>query len=329
MPISKFAVHIAHALADYLSEDNTALLPVGYIYGRDNSAVLNPYTAGNISQKAIGFAASAVTGAMKYSFGFWSAPAGSPSPLSYNTPAVSSLLSVPGVDGVDRAIQMAQHFGLLADLARGVSLVERLQLSETDRRSDIIGDHGFKAVNPDNLYQNLIIQEDCHRILAFLTHKDNWHEKTSGKRIIKAIQTFFNIRPEHIEHEKRTLLNSFVEIPVPKDQEEDFEIIGEVQSTMTPSSAPQEFLRPENALLKLIYEKALVLKAKLADEIIISVARPNNSNGTGVSRQYSSGSPQDTSEQRASTTQQSNGASSSSSRSNKSNSNRSTQFPLS
>jgi hypothetical protein len=319
MPISKFAIQVAHALADYLSEDNTAALPPAYQYGIDNSAVLNPYTATNMSQKAVGLAASAAMRALKYSYSFWGEPAPSPSPLNYNTPAVSNLLSVPGIDGLDRAIHMAKHFGLLEGLNQGESLVEILKSPDTNRRSALVNHGGFHAVDPSNQLKNVIIQSDCEHILGFLTHKDNWYNKTSGRRIISTIQTFFKISADQIENEKKALMR----------YHDDFEMIDNNHVSLPPSSIPAEFFHPENALLKLIYEKTQALNLSLANEMIHSVSYPSNSHSqhSTVSRQYSSSSARNTSSKPASSSHQSNASSSSSS--SRSASNNSPQFKFS
>jgi hypothetical protein len=256
---------------------------------------------------------------VKYSYSFWAGSVPSPSPLSYNTPAVSSLLSVPGIDGLNRAIQMARHFGLLEEPGKGESLVDILKSSDASRRSDLINSTGFNVIDPNNQLQNIVTQTDCDRILAFLTHKDNWHEKTSGRRIISAIQSFFKITADQIEKEKRALIN----------YGNDFEMIEDTQSVHPPSPVPAEFFRPDNALLKLIYQETLALKLTLTDEILYSVSYPSNSHSqhSTVSRQYSSNSVRNSSTKPISSSHQSNASSSSSS--SRSASNSSPQFKFS
>lgn len=272
MPISKFAVQIAHALADYLSEDNTAMLPSAYHYGADNSAVLNPYTASNISQKAMGLVASGARGAL-VSFGFWSAPS-KPSPSNYNTPATSSYLSVPGVEGVDRAIQMATHFGIIQTQSQGESLVEILKTESSGRRSDLINEHGFNGTDPANILENRITHADCEHILSFLNHKDRWVERTSGQRILHALKSFLCISDRELEDEKKSLVNDHIEQPEDRDETIDFEIVGSVHNTGAESYAPAEFKTPEKILLKIIYDKTDVLKKSLVNETIIHTQAP-------------------------------------------------------
>lgn len=240
MPISTFAVQIAHALADYFVDDNTVALPDGYQYGADNTAVLNPYSVSNLGQKAYGIASATLSR-------FWSTP--SPSPHSYHTPTSSNYLSVPGIEGLDRALQMAQHFGLIRDATQGENLVDCLKSIRSEganrtTRSDLVGNLGFDIIDPQHSSGEQISIQDCKNILSFLTHPDNWKDKKSGKRILKAIQEFFKISDERVNEEKQKTLDSFVNV-------EDYVFLGQDDSP-----TPRMFIDPRYADCKLIYEKA-------------------------------------------------------------------------
>lgn len=278
MPISKFAIEIAHALADYLSKDNTALLPTAYEYGKDesNKALLNPYTASNLTRTATGYAASAAKGAVSsamVSFGFWAPtpPPQTPPAHSFgSTPSISSTMSIPGLEGINRAIKIAKVFGLLEEEGRGDALVDILKTEGEGRRSGLMNE-GFNAINPSNRYINDIIQADCDRILTFLTHPQKWYQRTSGRRVLAAIQGFLRITEAQVQQERQELDNAFIETPDNQDDEEGYDIIGTLHSTLDETQAPPEFCVPEMALHKLIYEKAYALKTSLQNEVLTPI----------------------------------------------------------
>lgn len=253
-----FAKKIADLLIVYLDKTNTSKLPEGYQFGQDNEALLKgaEKSVGHVAMQGINIASSLLSAGISQGMAYWSSkPPTQSSPKTSPGSSVGSSSDekntslIPkhhGPVGIDRALKLAQIFGLTDVLGQGESIVTILKQSGEGRSSDLFGELGFNLL-PPNIVKVDFTQEDCIHICQFalsvVQQPDFAHSKLV-QSVIAFILKEVDIQPHEIEEERSRLKNA------------------RESSSQSPAIIPDILCKPEYAELKLMFQWAF-LKAKI------------------------------------------------------------------
>jgi hypothetical protein len=280
MPISKFASQIAYSLTDYLTTDNPTALDV--------SDTLD------MAQQALGTVASAISSSYTY---FWSRPIPvAPRPSLYaSTPQQYQATGSGGGGkaGIERARAIARVFEVVhseENLAYALSS-SGLVGGIASRRTELLNS-GFNVIDPQNKLLNRITQQDCDHILAFISKRADFFPSRVADRVLEVIKKELDITPEMLRQEEQALTRGPIQIPVEED--EGFEILHHhAYQSYDNSDAPDDLWKPEEALMKVIYDETVILKQTLRHEVISPISpganrgTPSSASSAGSSRHSS------------------------------------------
>jgi hypothetical protein len=254
MPISKFAEKLARSLTDYLTEDNPTTLDLSHTL--------------DMAQQALGTVTSALSASYTY---FWSKPATAAVSVSpYGTTPQQYQATGSGGGGkagIERAREIARLFRLVyneEELAYALSS-DSLIGGIASRRSELLTS-AFNVVDPGNKLPNQITREDCDHILKFIEKRADFLPSRAGARVLEVIKLELEITDEMVIQEEASLKRGDIQIPA--DEDEGFEIIqSNAYQSYDYSTAPDDLWKPQEALMKLIYDETQTLKESLPHDV--------------------------------------------------------------